>query len=40
MNTIYYLILVPMVYLAYLVFIAGTIAKLVKIILTLYSNPR
>ncbi len=31
MKTVYYLILVPMVYLAFLVFVVGTIAKLAKI---------
>jgi nitrate reductase gamma subunit len=36
MKTIYYLILVPMVYLAFLVFIVGTIAKLAKI----FGSPK
>jgi nitrate reductase gamma subunit len=36
MKTIYYLILVPMVYLAFLVFIGGTIAKMAKI----FGSPK
>jgi nitrate reductase gamma subunit len=36
MKTIYYLILVPMVYLAFLVFIVGTITKLAKI----FGSPK
>jgi len=36
MKTIYYLILVPMVYLSFLVFIVGTIAKLAKI----FGSPK
>jgi nitrate reductase gamma subunit len=36
MKTLYYLILVPMVYLAFLVFIAGTMVKLVKI----FGSPK
>jgi len=36
MKTIYYLILVPMVYLAFLIFIVGTIAKLAKI----FGSPK
>jgi nitrate reductase gamma subunit len=36
MKTIYYLILVPMVYLAFLVFIVGTIAKLAKV----FGSPK